>query len=379
MVNIARLITGLVFIFSGVVKANDPVGFAYKLEEYFVVLNLNFLHDYSVILSIILCALEIFLGGLLLLGYWRKWVVKGLLALVIFFTFLTFYSAFFEVVTSCGCFGDAIPLTPWQSFIKDLVLLALILVLYKNYTKITPVKTDGYTKGILTVLLVVISFGIGIYTYNYLPVVDFLPYKKGNHIPSLMVMPEGEEPDQFQTVYEMKHIQSGETKTVTDTEYIDDEIWMDENWEIIGEPKTTLVKKGYTIPISDLLINDMDGQDVTQSVINNPYQTLVVVAWNLEKTNKKALTKINEVLKQAAENYHVRTVLLTSASERDAQALSEELQLLTEVFYVDAVPLKSMVRSNPGVLLLQDGHVVDKWHFNTFPSYEKLEKKHLNK
>src|SRR5690606_24609681 len=291
MVNIARLITGLVFIFSGVVKANDPVGFAFKLEEYFVVLNLNFLHDYSVILSIILCALEIFLGGLLLLGYWRKWVVKGLLALVIFFTFLTFYSAFFEVVTSCGCFGDAIPLTPWQSFIKDLVLLALILVLYKNYTKITPVKTDGYTKGILTVLLVVISFGIGIYTYNYLPVVDFLPYKKGNHIPSLMVMPEGAEPDQFQTVYEMKHIQSGETKTVTDTEYIEDEIWMDENWEIIGEPKTTLVKKGYTIPISDLLINDMDGQDVTQSVINNPYQTLVVVAWNLEKTNKKALTK----------------------------------------------------------------------------------------
>lgn len=379
MVNIARILTGLVFIFSGIVKANDPIGFAYKLEEYFVVLNLNFLFDYSVIISIILCALEIFLGGLLILGYWRKWVVKGLLILIIFFTFLTFYSAFFEVVTSCGCFGDAIPLTPWQSFIKDLVLLALIFILYKNYEKITPVRTDNYTKGILTVFLLVISFGIGIYTFNFLPVVDFLPYKKGNHIPSLMVMPEGKEPDQFQTIYDMKHLRSGETKTVTDQAYIEEEIWKDENWEIVGDPKTKLIKKGYTIPITDLLINDMDGNDVTQSVINNPYQTLVVVAWNLDKTQKNALTKINDVLRQAAENYHVRAILLTSGTERDAQALSEELQLLTEVFYVDAVPLKSMVRSNPGVLLLQDGTILNKWHLNTFPSFEKLEKTYLNK
>lgn len=124
---IARIFTGVLFVFSGLIKANDPVGFSYKLEEYFQVFNLNFLNEYSVIIAVVLCSIEIILGALLLLGIWKSKVMWGLLLLIIFFTFLTFYSAFFEVVTSCGCFGDAIPLTPWQSFGKDIILLVLIL------------------------------------------------------------------------------------------------------------------------------------------------------------------------------------------------------------------------------------------------------------
>src|SRR5690606_21108767 len=126
LLGIARTFTGILFIFSGLIKANDPTGFGYKLEEYFHVFGTHFLNDYAVSLAVVICGLEILLGALLLLGFWGRKVAWGLLLLILFFTFLTFYSAFFEVVPSCGCFGDAIPLTPWQSFGKDLVLLALI-------------------------------------------------------------------------------------------------------------------------------------------------------------------------------------------------------------------------------------------------------------
>lgn len=137
--NIKRAIVGLLFIFSGLIKANDPLGFGYKLQEYFEVFHISFLNDYAVLLAILLCTLEIVLGALLLLGFWSSKVAWGLLIIIIFFTFLTFYSAFFEVVTSCGCFGDAIPLTPWQSFSKDVILLILILQLFLRRTKILPV------------------------------------------------------------------------------------------------------------------------------------------------------------------------------------------------------------------------------------------------
>lgn len=379
IVTIARILTGVVFVFSGLIKANDPVGFGYKLQEYFHVLGLQFLNEWAVTLAVVICSLEVLLGGLLLLGFWRKWVARGLLALILFFTFLTFYSAFFEVVTSCGCFGDAIPLTPWQSFIKDLILLGLILIIFKYWPLIRPVTEDAYTKSILTVALIVVSIGVGVYTVNFLPFIDFLPYKKGNHIPSLMVMPEGEEGDVYELTYTMKHKESGEEKQVSDKEYMEEEWWKDESWEIVGDPSSRLVKKGYQIPISDLLITDVDGNDVTSQLIENPYFNLVVVAWDLNHTDKKALAKINETISEAALAYHMRVVLLTAAPSRVAEELSDELQLLTEIFYADAVPLKSMVRSNPGVLLLQNGVILDKWHYNTFPKFEDLDKQYFDK
>src|SRR5690554_4329141 len=183
---IVRILTGALFVFSGLIKANDPVGFGYKLQEYFLVFKMEFFHDYATEIAVIICSIEILLGGLLLLGFWRKQVVWGLLLMILFFTFLTFYSAFFEVVTSCGCFGDAIPLTPWQSFIKDLVLLLLIAILFYYKDQIKPIIEDFYTQSILTTCIVVISIGFGVYTYNFLPIIDFLPYKTGNNLPSLM-------------------------------------------------------------------------------------------------------------------------------------------------------------------------------------------------
>lgn len=375
---ISRIITGLLFIFSGFIKANDPTGFGYKLEEYFHVFGTHFLNDHATAIAVVVCGLEILLGVLLLLGFWRRTVAWGLLLLILFFTFLTFYSAFFEVVTSCGCFGDAIPLTPWQSFGKDLVLLLLILIIFVNRRQIKPVVSDRFTQSIITAVVAVIALGIGIYTVNFLPFIDFLPYKKGNNLPELMTLPDGEVGDQYEIIYTLKNKASGEEKKVSDKVYLAEELWKDENWEIIGDPESKLVNEGYQIPIPDLLISDANGNDVTHDLIENPYYNLIVVAWNLEKTDLAALRKINALVMNAAEAYNIRSILLTASSTQKAEQISDELNLLTEIFYADAVPLKSMVRANPGILLMQQGTVIDKWHHNTLPDFDTLDKQYFS-
>src|SRR5690606_31446748 len=230
----SRLFVGLLFIFSGLIKANDPTGFGYKLDEYFLAFGLDFFSDYSTWIAVLICGVEISLGIFLLLGFYKNKVAWGLLLLTVFFLFLTFYSAFFEVVTSCGCFGDAIPLTPWQSFIKDLILLVFVAIIFKYRAQITPILSGKGSRRLISFIVILLSFGTGVYTLYFLPFIDFLPYKEGNNIPELMVLPEGEEGDVYEYMYELRHKLTEETKKVTDKEYMDG-IWEDDNWEVIGE------------------------------------------------------------------------------------------------------------------------------------------------
>ncbi|WP_333626576.1 BT_3928 family protein [Sphingobacterium siyangense] len=380
LLGFCRIFTGLLFIFSGFIKANDPTGFGYKLQEYFEVFHLTAFNEYATAIAVVICGFEILLGALLLLGVYANTVAWGLLLLILFFTFLTFYSAFFEVVTSCGCFGDAIPLTPWQSFSKDLVLLALILIIFFNRKQLRSIIKGSGNQFVATVITAIISLGIGIYTVNYLPFIDFLPYKVGNNLPSLMVLPEGKQGDLFEQIYTMKNKKTGETKKVNDKVYMADKLWEDESWEIIGEPESKLVKKGYDIPIPDLLITDADGADYTQEIIANPYYNLVIVAKDLSSTNIDAIQKINQAAIQLTKDYNgLRVVLLTASASKDAQYLSDKMQLIAEIFYADLIPLKSMVRANPGILLLKGGNVVGKWHYNNFPDAKTIEDKFLSK
>ena len=380
LLGFCRIFTGLLFIFSGFIKANDPTGFGYKLQEYFEVFHLTAFNEYATAIAVVICGFEILLGALLLLGVYANTVAWGLLLLILFFTFLTFYSAFFEVVTSCGCFGDAIPLTPWQSFSKDLVLLALILIIFFNRKQLRSIIKGSGNQFVATVITAIISLGIGIYTVNYLPFIDFLPYKVGNNLPSLMVLPEGKQGDLFEQIYTMKNKKTGETKKVNDKVYMADKLWEDESWEIIGEPESKLVKKGYDIPIPDLLITDADGAEHTQEIIANPYYNLVIVAKDLSSTNIDAIQKINQAAIQLTKDYNgLRVVLLTASASKDAQYLSDKMQLIAEIFYADLIPLKSMVRANPGVLLLKGGNVVGKWHYNNFPDAKTIEDKFLSK
>ena len=375
--NFSKWFVGVLFIFSGLIKANDPLGFGYKLQEYFEVFHISFLNDWATGIAILLCVLEIVLGALLLFGFWKNEVIKGLLGLIIFFTFLTFVSAAFKVVTSCGCFGDAIPLTPWQSFGKDLILLVMIVYLYVNRSKLNPVTThSGWQSGLFSAVFAASLF-FGTYTYNYLPIIDFLPYKVGSSIPESMKIPEGETPDEFLIMYQLKNKKTAETKKMSDKDYLSLEIWKDENWEVVGEPEKKLIKRGYDVKIKDLFISDASGTDYTKELIENPYYNLIVVAYDLKHANEQAIANTNALALNAAEQFNIRTVLLTANAAQDADVFSKKMKLFMEVFYADAVPLKSMVRANPGVLLLKNGVIINKWHYHSLPSFDELTEKYF--
>lgn len=369
---ICRIPVGLLFIFSGLIKANDPMGFGFKLEEYFVVFGTEWLSPFAVGLSIFICALEIVLGVAVLLGARIKAAAWGLLLLILFFTWLTFYSAWFNKVTDCGCFGDAIKLTPWQSFTKDLILLALIIPIFIFRRRIRPVLPQSGGTAVLA-LTSVLSVGLGLYTYFYLPVIDFLPYKTGNHLPSLMAMPEGAEPDVYKVVYTLKNKESGELREMDDKEYLASKIWEDPQWEYVEASDPILVKKGYTPPIHDLSITNADGATFTDELLGNPFYSLVIVMYDLDKTEREAQPALNAIVKKA-QTYNIRSIGLTAASAQATDAFISSTGALYEFFYCDATPLKSMVRSNPGLMLLKDGTVIDKWSYRELPEPEELER-----
>lgn len=374
----ARIFVGLLFIFSGLVKINDPLGFSYKLEEYFEVFHIAFLNGLAVYIAVLLCALEIIFGFGLLIGVRAISVAWGLLILVVFFGFLTFYSAYFNVVQTCGCFGDAIPLTPWQSFSKDMFLLVLVLVLFFNRKRIAPLFT-AKTGDQLLVLATIIAIGIGVYTYNFLPVIDFLPYKVGANLVDEMKTPPGAKPDEFELTYHLKNKKTKALKVMTDKDYLKSNIWKDNNWEIIGNPESRLVKTGFTPKIRDLNIQDAQGNNYTKELLSNPYYCLVIVAYDLKQTDEDAINSLSALALNFSEHFNTRTVLLTSNSAHDAQAFAKTHKLVSEIFYADEVPLKTMVRANPGILLLKDGIVINKWHYHSVPNFDEMVKKYFQK
>nr|WP_294948510.1 BT_3928 family protein [uncultured Mucilaginibacter sp.] len=373
-----RIAVGLLFIFSGLIKANDPLGFSYKLEEYFEVFHLTFLNGFALSAAIILCALEMLLGFALLVGTRAVKVVWGLLLLIVFFGFLTFYSAYFKVVQTCGCFGDAIPLTPWQSFGKDMVLLLLVLVLFVNRKVIQPLVKQK-TGDQLLIGATVLSIGFGLYTYNFSPIVDFLPYKIGANILDGMKTPPGAPADVYEVTYHLKNKKTAETKVMTDKEYLKTAIWKDTNWEIVGNPESVLLKKGFEPKIRDLNIQDAEGNNYNQELLSSPFYSLVIVAYNLEETDEQAIGRINALSANLIQNFNTRVILLTSNPPQSAQAFAKKNKLVSELFYADGVPLKSMVRANPGVILLKNGTVINKWHYHNLPKYEDLVKEYFSK
>jgi len=373
-----RIFVGVLFIFSGLVKINDPLGFSYKLEEYFDVLHLTFFTPFSLYIAIILCSLEIILGFGLLIGARAANIGWGLLLLTIFFGFLTFYSAYFKVVQTCGCFGDAIPLTPWQSFSKDMFLLLLVIILFKNRRMIQPLVT-AQTGNKLLVVATIVAVGLGLYTYNFLPVIDFLAYKVGANIPDEMKTPPGAKPDEYELTYTLKNKKTDATKVMNNTEYMSSGIWKDNNWSVVGTPESRLVKKGFTPKIQDLTISDAQGTDYTKDLFSNPFNNLIIVAYDLRHTDAEAIERLNATAINLQANYNTRTILLTSNSAEFANAFSKEHHLAIEIFYADEVPLKTMVRANPGIFLLKNGTIINKWHYHSMPNYDGLVKDYFQK
>jgi hypothetical protein len=244
---------------------------------------------------------------------------------------------------------------------------------------INPITADLKTQKVVSITVTIAPVLFGVYTYSFLPIIDFLPYKVGASLPESMKVPEGAPQDEYLIMYQLKNKKTGETKTMSDKDYMKLEIWKNEDWEVFGEPEKKLIKKGYDVKIKDLIISDASGTDYTKELIENPYYNLVVVAYDLSHTNENAIGELNALALNAAEQFNIRTVMLTSNAARDAEVFSKKMKLFMEIFYADPVPLKSMVRANPGLILLKNGVVIHKWHYNNLPSFDKLSSKYLSK
>ncbi len=352
-VGITRIFVGVLFIISGFVKLNDPLGFSYKLQEYFSaqVLNLEFLIPFALVLAIILVIFELVLGIMLIIGYLPTFTMWSLLIMILFFTFLTFYSAYFDKVKDCGCFGDALPLTPWQSFYKDIVLLILILFLFINRKLIHPILAKASHRWIIF-LSFMLCFTFAYYVLMHLPLIDFRAYKIGNNIPEKMQLPENARKAEYE--YKWKFIQDGEEVVITNK---------GEFPQIEGEyvgVETRLIREGDKPAITDFLI-EKDGENVTMDILNRE-KLLMIVAYNLRNTEREGYETIQSLSEEAKrKGYDV--VGLTASGEEATQRLKVKFNLDFDFYRADETLLKTIVRANPGILTLRNGTITQKVHW----------------
>lgn len=366
---IVRVLVGVLFVFSGLVKLNDPMGFAFKLEDYFAadVLNLPFLTPIALPLAIAIVTVEIVLGIMLLLGFRVRLTLNLLLAMIVFFTFLTFYSAYFNKVTDCGCFGDAIPLTPWQSFTKDVVLLVLILFLLIYRDSIKPILSDKVSLGIVLVSAIACLI-IARHVLYHLPFIDFRPYAVGKSIVEGMKTAEelGLESPKYMTIYTLKNTKTGEMREVNSDEYLAEKWWEREEWEIQSDKtRTVKVRKGYEPPIHDFKIV-LDGEDITQEVLSAD-KVMLVIMYNIHKTDLRNFTRIN-ALAELAERSGAKVYGVTGSSQSDFEPIRHEVQAAYPWATCDMTTLKTMIRSNPGVIILSKGTVKAMYSHRDVPT-----------
>lgn len=382
---ISRFAVGGLFIFSGFIKANDPVGFSYKLKEYFEVFKedsgLEIFEAFAHIalpLAVLLCVSEMALGFMLLVGYRKKLTLGLLLTQIIFFTFLTFYSAYFNKVTSCGCFGDFLVLKPWESFGKDIALLILIIDLFiiiKSINELfSPLLTITFT-----LLAILLSVLFPIYTYRNLPVFDFRAYKIGDNIKKNMEAGADYQPAKYESILVYKNLKTNELREFSNDEYNKLKIWEDTLTWAWAETKNKLIHDAINPPkIMDFSIQSLDGYDLKDSVLNNKDYMFLLIAWDLNETESDPTlhAKINDLYKLASGD-KIKMLALTQSDAKLIDNYKHDHQALYDFANGDGTVLKTMIRSNPGLILIKDGTVIMNWHYNNFPSYSDAKQKYM--
>ena len=360
LVWISRIIVGVLFIISGLIKLNDPMGFSFKLEEYFSpgVLDLPFLTPLALAISIFVVIVEVILGILLLIGFKPKFTVWSLLLMIVFFTFLTFYSAYFNKVTDCGCFGDAIKLTPWESFTKDVILLVFILILFFGRKYITPLfspKVNWIVGGVSLLACALFANHV----LAHLPSVDFRPYKIGANIQEGMSVPEDAPQPIYEYAWRFKvdgeekiYVTEGDYPTV-DGEFIDVE--------------TTQIQAGYEPPIHDFTI-EQEGQNYASELLEED-KLVMVIAYDMAKSNLEAFEEVAEATAKAKQNGY-KVIGMSASSSDMAEKIIATYGLDFEFYFTDETTLKTIVRSNPAILVLSKGTIQQKVHYNDFEELE---------
>ena len=361
---VCRFVLAVVFIFSGFVKAIDPLGTQYKIQDYFDAFGwVGVFPDYIPFLaSVLLGMLEFCLGVYLFFGIRRIIAPRAVVAVMAVMTPLTFWLALDNPVSDCGCFGDAVVLTNWETFGKNVVLLVMSLVVLKWRKRIFPLATTRFDwlialYGFLYILCMTI------YCYRHLPIFDFRPYYVGADIRSGMEIPEGEEP----TVYETRFVlqKDGVEKEFALEDY------PDSTWTFV-DSKTVVKKKGYEPPIHDFsMMSYEDGEDITEQVLTDEGYTFLLVAHQLGQANDGKIDLINELYDYCLENDYA-FYCLTSSSDEDILKWQEYTGAEYPFCLMDNITLKTMVRSNPGLVLLKGGVVINKWSVADIPDEYQL-------
>lgn len=354
VVGFFRIFVGVLFIISGLIKLNDPVGFSFKLGDYFApdVLNLEFLVPYALLIAVIVVIYEVLLGVMLIIGYAKRFTLWSLLIMIVGFTFLTFYSAYFNKVTDCGCFGDALPLVPWESFIKDVVLLVMILVLFIGRKYILPFFSK-MGRSIIVFVSFVLCLLLGMHVLEHLPVKDFRAYAINKNIKEGMAYPEDAPKPIFD--YHWKFEVDGKEQIITTQ---GDYPKVDGNFI---EVETIETQKGYEPPVHDFTM-ERDDEDYTEDLLNDP-NLLIVMAYSLDNTEHPGYAAIKEATDKAiAKNYKV--IGMSASSQEETEKLKERHGLNFDFYFCDMTTLKTIVRSNPGLVMLEKGTITQKLHFN---------------
>jgi len=445
VVLISRIIVGSIFIISGLIKANDAIGFEYKLIEYFSekALGLPDLIPYALPLAVFICLGEILLGVALLVGAFPKLTNVLLMVMVLFFGWLTYYTASCdpfeemtfvdsngqeytatpECVLECGCFGNAIPLTPWESFAKDMVLLFFVIFtflgafVWKNLKLNTakedtilvtanlsftavfsllmldwlfPIMFAALTVGVAIIIKKYTSgkrkelyMGLGAlvvcgafqyYTLEHLPVKDYRPYAVGNDLIDGMKSAEekGEKPPVYVTMYEMTNKDTKAVMELDSEKYLEDRIWEDKAWEITKSWGPIKKSDGYEPPIPpDFEFMDYDGNDMTPTILEGEDLVFLNVAYDLDYTNMEAQKEISALADGLMKKGH-RFYGLSTAGQEQCESFRHEVQAAYPIFSGDEKILKTIVRANPGLVVLKGGVVQSKYHYNDLPSADEF-------
>lgn len=365
IVNVSRIIVGILFIFSGLVKANDPQGLSYKMQEFFEVWArdaslttfMNWLSDLALPFSIIMITLEIIVGVAILLGAWKKFYSWLLLILIVFFSFLTGYAVLSGKIATCGCFGDCIPLTAMQSFIKDLILLALVLIIFFGKKYIYPVLTSAFNF-LIILLSCVLVLGFQWYVMRHLPVVDCLPFKIGNNIIELRKMPADAVPDkkEYKFIYEKEG--KKQEFTIKDLP--------DSTWQFISRQDFIVTKGKNNEPlIKDFYLNSVSGNDSTEAILTidaDYYIFFVNDLSGVEDYWLDGFTKLHEFAKIKGRN-----VLVVSPQGLKAnEFFNVRNNFAVPVFSLDATAFKTAARTNPELYLMHGPVIKNKWGWADF-------------
>lgn len=377
--NISRVLVGILFIFSGLIKANDPLGFAYKLHDYYEVFGEYTLlqifdnpifYNLALETSMIICIVEVVLGIALLLGYRMQLVSWTLLIMIVGFTFLTGFSAITGKVTDCGCFGDAIPLTPWQSFYKDLILLVLIGVIFNYRKKYKPLfpkeRSATAVLGLLTVLSVIFT----LMAYHHLPFIDFRPYKAGNNVCELRTLP----PDAQQAIYESTLIYRNK-ETGKEKEFTLENFPKGDDWAFVRQ-NSVLIQEGDRPVIKNFTLSDSEGNDVTEAFLQQEGYKMLVICYDISATVTRRIDEIN-TLQQKMEAAGIPVYGVTASGAQQVEAFRHRHQTAFPFWFSDETELKTIVRSNPGLVLFNGCTIVKKWHWRDVPSFTTLQEQYF--